>query len=165
MKVYKVKEVDTHGGSLRVYATKNKNKRMDKSVSKYVELEKKNKLDKHSTYLEFAKKVEDTKKQSLEMINQIKLEDKRIIGYGAPAKATTILNYFGLSDKDLEYTVDDNSLKQNKFIPGTDIQIKNIEDIKPNSYDYVLVLAWNFFDSIKKNNKKIFSNSKFIKLK
>ena len=165
LKVYKVKEVDTHGGSLRVYATKNKNKRMDKSVSKYVELEKKNKLDKHSTYLEFAKKVEDTKKQSLEMINQIKLEDKRIIGYGAPAKATTILNYFGLSDKDLEYTVDDNSLKQNKFIPGTDIQIKNIEDIKPNSYDYVLVLAWNFFDSIKKNNKKIFSNSKFIKLK
>ena len=133
LKVYKVKEVDTHGGSLRVYATKNKNKRMDKSVSKYVELEKKNKLDKHSTYLEFAKKVEDTKKQSLEMINQIKLEDKRIIGYGAPAKATTILNYFGLSDKDLEYTVDDNSLKQNKFIPGTDIQIKNIEDIKPNS--------------------------------
>ena len=165
LKVYKVKEVDTHGGSLRVYATKNKNKRMDKSVSKYVELEKKNKLDKHSTYLEFAKKVEDTKKQSLEMINQIKLEDKRIIGYGAPAKATTILNYFGLSDKDLQYTVDDNSLKQNKFIPGTDIQIKNIEDIKPNSYDYVLVLAWNFFDSIKKNNKKIFSNSKFIKLK
>ena len=165
LKVYKVKEVDTHGGSLRVYATKNKNKRMDKSVSKYVELEKKNKLDKHSTYLEFAKKVEDTKKQSLEMISQIKLEDKRIIGYGAPAKATTILNYFGLSDKDLEYTVDDNSLKQNKFIPGTDIQIKNIEDIKPNSYDYVLVLAWNFFDSIKKNNKKIFSNSKFIKLK
>ena len=81
------------------------------------------------------------------------------------AKATTILNYFGLSDKDLQYTVDDNSLKQNKFIPGTDIQIKNIEDIKPNSYDYVLVLAWNFFDSIKKNNKKIFSNSKFIKLK
>ena len=165
LKVYKVKEVDTHGGSLRVYATKNKNKRMDKSVSKYVELEKKNKLDKHSTYLEFAKKVEDTKKQSLEMISQIKLEDKRIIGYGAPAKATTILNYFGLSDKDLEYTVDDNSLKQNKFIPGTDIQIKNIEDIKPNNYDYVLVLAWNFFDSIKKNNKKIFSNSKFIKLK
>jgi len=165
LKVYKVKEVDTHGGSLRVYATKNKNKRMDKSVSKYIELEKKNNLDKYATYLEFAKKVEETKKQSLEMISEIKLEEKRIIGYGAPAKATTLLNYFGLNDKDLQYTVDDNSLKQNKFIPGTDIQIKNIEDIKPNSYDYVLVLAWNFFDSIKKNNKKIFSNSKFIKLK
>tara|TARA_Y100000996_G_scaffold202456_1_gene158690 strand:- start:1297 stop:3840 length:2544 start_codon:yes stop_codon:yes gene_type:complete len=165
MKVYKVKEVDTHGGSLRVYATKNKNKKMHKSVNQYIEIEKKNKLDKYSTYLEFAKKVEDTKKQSLEMINQIKLEEKKIIGYGAPAKATTILNYFGLSDNDLLFTVDDNSLKQNKFIPGTDIQIKNIDDIKPNSYDYVLVLAWNFFDAIKKNNKQYFKNSEFIKLK
>ena len=165
LKVYKVKEVDTHGGSLRVYATKNKNKKIDKSVSKYVELEKKNKLDKYSTYIEFAKKVENSKRKSLETINQIKLEDKRIIGYGAPAKATTILNYFGLSDKDIPFTVDDNSLKQNKFIPGTNIQIKNINYINPDSYDYVLVLAWNFFDSIKKNNKKLFRNSKFIKLK
>ena len=93
------------------------------------------------------------------------MEEKQIIGYGAPAKATTILNYFGLSDKDLSFTVDDNSLKQNKFIPETGIQIKNINDVKPNTYDYVLVLAWNFFDAIKKNNEEIFSESKFIKLK
>ena len=165
MKVYKVKEVETHGGSLRVYATKNKNKRMHKSVRQYIEIEKKNKLDKYPTYLEFAKKVEDTKKKSLEMINEIKSEKKKIIGYGAPAKATTILNYFGLNDKDFLYTIDENSLKQNKFIPGTNIQIKNVKDIKPNDYDYVLVLAWNFFDLIKKNNKKKFNNSKFIKLK
>ena len=165
MKVYKVKEVDTHGGSLRVYATKNKNKRMHKSVSQYLEIEKKNKLHKYSTYVEFAKEVEGTKKRSLEMINKIKMEEKQIIGYGAPAKATTILNYFGLSDKDLSFTVDDNSLKQNKFIPETGIQIKNINDVKPNTYDYVLVLAWNFFDAIKKNNEEIFSESKFIKLK
>ena len=165
MKVYKVKEVETHGGSLRVYATKNKNKRMHKSVRQYIEIEKKHKLDKYPTYLEFARKVEDTKKKSLEMINEIKSEKKKIIGYGAPAKATTILNYFGLNDKDFLYTIDENSLKQNKFIPGTNIQIKNVKDIKPSDYDYVLVLAWNFFDLIKKNNKKKFNNSKFIKLK
>jgi hypothetical protein len=99
MKVYKVKEVDTHGGSLRVYATKNKDKKIHESVSKYINIEKKNRLDEYETYLEFAEKVEDTKKHSLEMINKIKLENKKIIGYGAPAKATTILNYFGLSDK------------------------------------------------------------------
>ena len=165
LKVYKVKEVDTHGGSLRVYTTKNKNKRMHKSVSQYVEIEKKSKLDKYSTYLKFAKEVEGTKRRSLEMINKIKMEEKQIIGYGAPAKATTILNYFGLSHEDLSFTVDDNLLKQNKFIPETGIQIKNIDDIKPNTYDYVLVLAWNFFEAIKKNNEKIFSQSKFIKLK
>ncbi len=99
------------------------------------------------------------------MINKINSENKKIIGYGAPAKATTILNYFGLSDKDFLFTIDENSLKQNKFIPGTDIQIKNIDDINPNNYDYVLVLAWNFFDIIKKNNKQHFKNSEFIKLK
>ena len=165
MKVYKVKEVDTHGGSLRVYATKDKNKRTHKSVSQYLEIEKEHKLDVHSTYLEFAKKVEETKRKSLEMIHQIKLEEKKIIGFGAPAKATTVLNYFGLSDKDFLFTIDENTLKQNKFIPGTNIQIKNIDDVKPDDYDYVLVLAWNFFDLIKKNNKKKFNNSKFIKLK
>jgi len=165
MKVYKVKEVDTHGGSLRVYATKNKDKRIHKSVGEYIEIEKKNRLHKYSTYLQFAEKVENTKKQSLEMINKINSENKKIIGYGAPAKATTILNYFGLSDKDFLFTIDENSLKQNKFIPGTDIQIKNIDDINPNNYDYVLVLAWNFFDIIKKNNKQYFKNSEFIKLK
>ena len=155
LKVYKVKEVDTHGGSLRVYATKDKNKRIDM----------KNKLDKYTTYLKFAEKVEANKQKSLEMISKIKLENKNVIGYGAPAKATTILNYFGLSNKDIKYTIDDNSLKQNKFIPGTNIQIKNINDIKPENYDYVLVLAWNFFENIKSKNKDIFDRAKFIKLK
>ena len=165
MKVYKVKEVDTHGGSLRVYTTKNKNKRIHNSVSKYIEIEKKYKLDEYSTYLKFAKKVHETKKKSLAMINDIKLQKKKIIGYGAPAKATTVLNYFGLSEKDFLITIDENLLKQSKFIPGTNIEIKDINQVKPGSYDYVLVLAWNFFDSIKANNKSIFSNSKFIKLK
>ena len=63
MKVYKVKEVETHGGSLRVYATKNKNKRMHKSVSQYIETEKKYKLDEYATYLKFAKKVHEDKEK------------------------------------------------------------------------------------------------------
>lgn len=165
LKVYKVKEVDTHGGSLRVYATKNKNKKIHKSVSKYIAIEKKNKLDEYSTYLKFAKKVEDTKKKSLKMIDEIMSNEKKIIGYGAPAKATTILNYYGLTDGEIQFTIDDNSLKHNKFIPETGIQIKHINDINPDNYDFVLVLAWNFFDLIKKNNKKLFSKSKFIRLK
>ena len=165
LKVYKVKEVDTHGGSLRVYATKNKNKRLHKSVRQFIEVEKKNKLDKYTTYKKFARRVEDTKKQSIELIENIKSDGKTLIGYGAPAKATTLLNYFGLTDKEIEFTIDDNSLKHNKFIPETGIQIKQVKDIKPDNYNYVLVLAWNFFESIKKNNSKIFKNSKFIKLK
>jgi len=165
LKIYKVKEVDTHGGSLRIYATKNKNKRIHKSVSQYIELEKKNKLDRLETYLKFGKKVKNIKVKSIDRIKNILNEDKKIIGFGAPAKATTILNFFGMSNSDFMYTVDDNTLKHNKYIPGTNIQIKARTDIDPNNYDYVLVLAWNFFEQIKKLNIKYFSKAKFIKLK
>ena len=165
LKIYKVKEVDTHGGSLRIYATKNKNKRIHKSVSQYIELEKNNKLDRLETYLKFGKKVKYIKVKSIDRIKNILNEDKKIIGFGAPAKATTILNFFGMSNSDFMYTVDDNTLKHNKYIPGTNIQIKARTDIDPNNYDYVLVLAWNFFEQIKKLNIKYFSKAKFIKLK
>ena len=77
LKIYKVEEVDTHGGSLRVYATKNKNKRMHNSVKKYVELEKRNKLDKIETYQNFAENVENVKFSSLEMINSILKDNKK----------------------------------------------------------------------------------------
>ena len=130
-----------------------------------MEIEKLNKLDKVETYLKFAKDVEKIKNKSLKKVNKILAENKKIIGYGAPAKATTLLNYFGIDNYTFEFTVDDNQLKHNKYIPGTGIQIKNVEDINKEEYEYVLVLAWNFFESIKENNKNIFKNSIFIKLK
>ncbi len=165
MKVYKVKEVDTHGGSLRVYTTKNKNKRIHKSISQYIVLEKKNKLDKIETYYKFAKDVENIKSKSLKKINSILSENKTIIGYGAPAKATTVLNYFGINNSHFKYIVDDNELKQNLFVPETGIKITKSSSIKPENFDYVLVLAWNFFELIKNQQQKYFSKSKFIKLK
>ena len=165
MKIYKVEEVDTHGGSLRVYATMNKKKRIHKSIKQYTELEKKNKLDKIETYYKFAKDVEKIKSNFLKKIDEILSENKKIIGYGAPAKATTVLNYFGLNNDHFKFTIDDNKLKQEKFIPGTGIEIKSIDKIKKINYDYVLVLAWNFFESIRLNNQDYFPNSKFIKLK
>ena len=165
MKVYKVKEVDTHGGSLRVYATKNKNKRIHQSISQYIQLEKKNRLDKIETYYRFAKDVENIKSKSLKKINTILSENKTIIGYGAPAKATTVLNYFGINNSHIKYIVDDNELKQNLFVPETGIKITKSTSIKPENFDYVLVLAWNFFELIKNQQQKYFSKSKFIKLK
>jgi len=165
LKVYKVKEVDTHGGSLRVYTTKNKNKRQHKSINQYIELEKRFKLDKIETYYKFAKDIENIKHNSLKKINSIISENKKIIGYGAPAKATTVLNYFGINSDHFEYIVDDNHLKHNLYVPETGIKIIESHTINPDDYDFVLVLAWNFFDSIKKQQKKLFNKSSFIKLK
>jgi|SaaInlStandDraft_1057018.scaffolds.fasta_scaffold17351_2 nucleoside-diphosphate-sugar epimerase/2-polyprenyl-3-methyl-5-hydroxy-6-metoxy-1,4-benzoquinol methylase/dTDP-4-dehydrorhamnose 3,5-epimerase-like enzyme len=166
MKVYKVKEVDTHGGSLRVYTTKNKNKRLHKSVNKYIKIEKKNKMDSFETYKKFAIEVENVKQESLDKIKNIISNNKNIVGYGAPAKATTILNYFGLSDNEIEFTLDDNSLKHNKIIPGTNIEIFKPSDLKSQKkLDYIIVLAWNFYDQIKEKMQPVFPDTKFIKLK
>ena len=88
-------------------------------------------------------------------------EKNIIVGYGSPAKATTALNFFGLSDE-IDCIVEDNKLKQGKFLPGMKIPIVAKEDLKgkPN---YALVLAWNFFDEIKKNNRGL--AHKFISIK
>ena len=165
LKVYKVEEVDTHGGSLRVYTSKDRNKKIHHSVNDYIELEKKHKLDKFETYLNFGKKVEEIKNSSLEKMNNLISEGKNIIGYGAPAKATTLLNYYGINDSYFEYVVEDSVIKHNKYIPGTNIKIIDKTSVDPLKIDTIIVLAWNFFDVIKEQNKKIYPKSKFIKLK
>ena len=90
--------------------------------------------------------------------NLRKLKDRNnlIIGYGAPAKATTALNFFGIS-KEINFIVEDNKLKHNKFIPGVKIPIKNKSDIKSRK-NTLIVLAWNFYRDIKKNNSNLSEN-------
>ena len=94
-------------------------------------------------------------------MRKLKNQNKKIIGYGAPAKATTALNFFGIADE-IEFIVEDNKLKHNKFIPGVNIPIKNKSKIK-NKNNVLLVLAWNFYDDIKKNNLNLSDN--FINIK
>ena len=84
-----------------------------------------------------------------------------LIGYGAPAKATTALNFFGISSE-IKFIVEDNKLKHNKFIPGVKIPIKDKSKIK-NKENSLIVLAWNFYKDIKKNNTKLSNN--FINIK
>ena len=80
----------------------------------------------------------------------MKEKNKLIIGYGAPAKATTALNFFGISEE-IEFIVEDNNLKHNKYIPGVKIPIKTKSNVKTKD-NFLIVLAWNFFKDIKKNN-------------
>ena len=84
-----------------------------------------------------------------------------MIGYGAPAKATTALNFFGIN-KEIDFIVEDNKLKHNKFIPGVNIPIKNKSQIKDKK-NTLIVLAWNFYNDIKKNNSSLSEN--FINIK
>ena len=113
------------------------------------------------TYKNFGEKVYKIRENVLENINKLKKNNRNIIGYGAPAKATTALNFFGISNQ-IDYVIEDNRLKHKKFIPGVKIPIISKDNIIKNN-PIVLVLAWNFFDAIKKNNKEL--NLKFINIK
>tara|TARA_B100000963_G_C22623513_1_gene671170 strand:+ start:36 stop:2582 length:2547 start_codon:yes stop_codon:yes gene_type:complete len=160
-KIFRAEKVDTHGGSLRVYLTKNKKIKLDKSVSKIINEEEKFGIKKYKTYQNFGEKVYKIRENVLKNIAELKKDNKLIIGYGAPAKATTSLNFFGIS-KEIDFIVEDNKLKHDKLVPGVKIPIKSKNKIK-NKKNIMLVLAWNFFQDIKSNNSDL--SNKFINIK
>ena len=112
--------------------------------------------DNGGKWLDFGKKIEKLKNIVVKNIRELKKKHQTIIGYGAPAKATTALNYFNINNE-INYIVEDNELKHGKFIPGVKIPVFSKEKIKEIN-PLILVLAWNFFDEIKKNNKTISKN-------
>ena len=160
-KIVKAEKINTHGGSLRIYVKKDKNAKLDKSVNKILDEEEKYGLKKYETYKKFGQKIYNIQKNVKKNIENIKSNGKRIIGYGSPAKATTALNFFGIS-KEIDFIVEDNKLKHGKFIPGMKIPIVSKENIK-NKNDTIVVLAWNFYRDIVNNNQDLSNN--FISIK
>ena len=160
-KIYRAEKIDTHGGSLRIYVKKDKKVKIESSVKKMLGDEEKFGIKKYKTYQEFGKKVYKIRENVIKNIKKLKASNKTIIGYGAPAKATTALNFFGIS-KEIDFIIEDNKLKHNKFIPGVKIPIKNKSKIV-NKNNTLLVLAWNFFKDIKKNNVELSNN--FVNIK
>jgi len=161
VKIFRAEKINTHGGSLRVYIKKDKKVKIENSVKKLVIEEEKYGIKNIKTYQNFGKKVYEIRENFIKNINRLRQREKTIIGFGAPAKATTSLNFFGVK-KQIDYIVEDNSFKHNKIIPGVGIPIYSKNKIKEKK-PAVLVLAWNFYDDIKSNNKKISDN--FINIK
>ena len=155
-KIVKCERVDTHGGSIRIYIKKGKKSKVEKSVGQMLKEEETFGIKKLKTYLDFGDKVYKIRNNVRQNIKKLKDNNELIIGYGAPAKATTALNFFGIS-REISYIVEDNKLKHNKFIPGVRIPIKNKLSIK-NKKNTLIVLAWNFFKDIKKNNSNLSNN-------
>ncbi len=160
-KIYKAEKVDTHGGSLRIYLKKTDKVKVDPSVKLILKEEEKYGIKEFKTYKEFGKKVYKIRENVIKNIEKLKKSNNLIIGYGAPAKATTALNFFGIS-KEIDFIVEDNKLKHNKFIPGVKIPIKNKSQIK-NKKNTLIVLAWNFYQDIINNNSDLSEN--FINIK
>ena len=160
-KIFRSETVDTHGGSIRVYIKKDKKVKIEKSVKKMLKEEEKFGIKDFNTYKKFGEKVYKIRENVIRNIKKLKDSKKTIIGYGAPAKATTALNFFGISDE-IDFIVEDNNLKHNKFIPGVKIPIKKKSFIK-NKKNVLLVLAWNFYKDIKKNNLNL--SDEFLNIK
>ena len=160
-KIFRSEKIDTHGGSLRVYIKKNTKVKIETSVKKMLKEEENFGIKDYQTYQKFGEKVYKIRENVLNNLKNLKKRNKKIIGYGAPAKATTALNFFGIST-DIDFIVEDNKLKHNKFIPGVKIPIKNKTAIK-NKKNALLVLAWNFYKDIKKNNSDL--SDKFVNIK
>jgi len=148
--VFDVQELPTHGGSLRVYATRDTNHAhpVGDRVRELLDREARSGLTTLDYYRDFGKQVEETKRRLLAFLIQVKSEGKSIAGYGAPGKGNTLLNYCGIRTDFLDYTVDRNPYKQGKFLPGTRIPIHLPDRIAETRPDYVFILPWNFKDEI-----------------
>lgn len=150
LSVFDVEELRTHGGSLRVYAqlTETGEQPVSPRVDGLLAREAAFGLTRLEPYLAFANRVQQMKFELLLFLLKVKVEGKKIVGYGAPAKGNTLLNYAGVRTDFLDFTVDRNPHKQGLYLPGTHIPIyapEKISEVKP---DYVLILAWNLKDEI-----------------
>ncbi|HWX27437.1 MAG TPA: class I SAM-dependent methyltransferase [Steroidobacteraceae bacterium] len=150
MRIFDVEELWTHGGSLRIYACHagDASHPTAPSVSVLARREREAGLHRLETYADFADRVRATKRKLLSFLIEAKTCGKSLVGYGAPGKGNTLLNYCGIRTDFLDYTVDRNPYKQGRYLPGTHIPIFSPEKIAETRPDYVLILPWNLKDEI-----------------
>ncbi len=150
LRIFDVEKLTTHGGSLRIFVCHDNDS--DQSNSESISLlqteEQKAGLDKLATYLDFSEQVQATKHALLDFMIQAKRQEKKMVGYGAPAKGNTLLNYCGIRNDFLDYTVDLSPHKQGTFLPGTHIPVYAPERLAETQPDYILILPWNLRDEI-----------------
>ena len=150
LKIFNAKELSIHGGSLRIYATHSNNNKINisKKIKELIVKEKNNGLKKISTYTNFNDKVKDLKSNIRKFFVDAQKKGKTTICYGAPAKGNTLLNYCGITNDLIEFTVDISPHKQGLYLPGTHIPIYGPEYIKKVKPDYIVILPWNLKDEI-----------------
>ena len=148
--IFDVEELPTHGGSLRIYARHSEDTTKE-VTDRLVELRAREADAGVATlgyYQDFESRVRATKRELLQFLIEARGAGKRVVGYGAPGKGNTLLNYCGIRTDFVEFTVDRNPHKQGKFLPGTHIPIFPPERLWDAQPDYVLILPWNLKNEI-----------------
>jgi SAM-dependent methyltransferase len=150
LRLFDVEELPTHGGSLRVYGchADDAEKPESSEARELRQRERQAGYEQLDTYLGYGRRVEQDKRQILGFLIALKERGLRVVGYGAPAKGNTLLNYCGVRRDFIEYTCDLNPHKQGHFLPGSHIPIRSPDVIREDKPDVVLILPWNLKDEI-----------------
>jgi hypothetical protein len=150
MVLFDVEELWTHGGSIRIYARPKED--ASRAVTDRVRAMRRRELELGyadlAIYRDFERKVHATKRRLLDLLIRARDEDRRVVGYGAPGKGNTLLNFCGIRSDLVEFTVDRNPYKHGRFLPGTHIPIYEPARLDEARPDYVLILPWNFREEI-----------------
>ena len=154
LKIWKVEKIHTHGGSLRIYASHySRNIKILNSVKKILKEEKKFGILNMKIYENFQKKIEQNKKNTLQILNSYLEKGKKIYGYGAAAKCSTILNYYGIKKNQIKGIFDNSPAKFGKYLPGCKIPILKPTSKSLRNSDIILIFAWNLKKEIIKEIK------------
>ena len=152
LEIFDVEELNTHGGSLRVYAKKkNSRHKISKNVQMILNKEKRKKLNKLSYYKNFQFQAEMIKNELLSFLIKAKLKGKKVAAYGAAAKGNTLLNFAGVRGDLIDFVCDAAPSKQNKFLPGSRIPILDPKELEETYVDFIIIFPWNIAEEILKN--------------
>ena len=153
LELFDVDKLPIHHGQIRCWIGKKNIRQVSHKLKKLLIEEKQAKVFSDSNLLNFKKNTFKIKDKLNKFFNKIKKNNETIIGYGAPAKATTLVSFLGINKNKINFIVDKNPLKQNKFMPGSRIPIYSIDNIEKFKPKYLFNFAWNFLDEILHQNK------------
>jgi hypothetical protein len=153
MSIFDVEIVPMQGQSLRVYVAKNR--QPEPVVAQILAEEEVAGLTTEEGYQSFSDLVEGNKQKLTALLRELKMDGKKVVGYGAAAKAQTLLNYFDIGPETLDYLIDSTPLKQGLYSPGKHIPIVHPDTLKSDTPDYILLLVWNYADAILEKEKAL----------
>ena len=150
MTIFDLDELPTHGGSLRIYVRHedDTSKPVTSAVTDMLDMEIAGGMTDIATYAAFAERVKETKRRMLEFLIEAKRAGRQVVGYGAPGKGNTMLNYCGVGTDVIDYVVDRNPYKHGRFLPGSHIPVFSPDRLAETRPDYILILPWNLKDEI-----------------
>jgi hypothetical protein len=149
LEVFDIEPLEIHGGSIRIYARRSQNGTgPSPEIESWVDRERERGLFEESTYDAFRQRVERNREALLQILHGLRGEGHRVAGYGASARGNTLLNYSGIGPDLLDYVVDRNPLKHGLHTPGMHIPVVDVDRLRDDPPDYLLLIAWNFADEI-----------------